>query len=80
MNLADLQEEAHAIAKDHGWWDEEHSFGDLIVLVQSEALEAYRERGLEGGEEYALYWLMMSLWSTTEPVPIGTERRRCESH
>ena len=21
MNLADLQREAHAIAKDHGWWD-----------------------------------------------------------
>ena len=22
MILADLQREAHAIAKDHGWWDE----------------------------------------------------------
>ena len=49
MILSDLQREAHAIAKDHGWWDEERTFGDLIALVHSElseALEAYRDEVL----------------------------------
>ena len=40
MNLRELQKKAHAIAKDHGWWDEERTFGDCIALVYSELSEA----------------------------------------
>ena len=48
MNLTELQREAHAIAKDHGWWDEERTFGDCSAEIHSElsaALGAYRELG-----------------------------------
>ena len=54
MDLAELQKEAHAIAKEHGWRDEEYAFGDLIALVHSElseALEAYRERELASSSD-----------------------------
>ena len=32
MNLADLQREAHTIAKDHGWWDEERMMARFLEL------------------------------------------------
>ena len=44
--LNQIRDEIHKNAVDHGWWDEERSFGEIIALCHaelSEALEEYRD-------------------------------------
>ncbi len=46
LNLNQLAQEAHQLAKDKGWYDTERSFPELIALCHSElseALEEYRK-------------------------------------
>jgi NTP pyrophosphatase (non-canonical NTP hydrolase) len=46
MNLNEWAKKIHKNAVDHGWWDEDRSFGETVALCHSElseALEAYRD-------------------------------------
>lgn len=46
ISINEVASEVHENAKDHGWWDEERRFGELIALCHcelSEALEEYRK-------------------------------------
>ena len=72
MNLRELQTEAHAIAMDTGWYDrdDEVTFGDRIASIHSElseALEAYRERGLDA-------WVEPRVVEKDPPPPLWDRR------
>lgn len=43
MNLTEFAKEVHENAKNHGWWDEDKSFGDVIALCHTELSEAFEE-------------------------------------
>ena len=76
MDLEALQREAHAIAKAHGWWDEERTFGDLIALVHSElseALEAYRETKWHLSDADVQIWTAEALRLGKKPVGEASE-------
>lgn len=41
--LNKLRDEIHQNAVEHGWWEEERTFGDIIALCHSELSEALEE-------------------------------------
>ena len=69
MDLRTLQKEIHENAKEHGWWDKERTFGDVLALCHSElseALESFRN-----GEPF--------LWTgeNGKPEGVAVERADC---
>lgn len=43
LSINDLQERIYKTAKEHGWWDEPRTFGDILALCHSELSEALEE-------------------------------------
>lgn len=46
MSVAQLQEQIHRTAVEHGWWDQSRPIGEALMLIVTElaeAMEAYRD-------------------------------------
>lgn len=43
MSLEELTREIHQNAVEHGWWEEDRSFGEIVALCHSELSEALEE-------------------------------------
>lgn len=43
MNYNELAKEIHENAVNHGWWEEERSYGEIVALISSELSEALEE-------------------------------------
>lgn len=79
MNLTEFSCEVHQNAVEHGWWDEKHTFGEVIALCHSElseALEEYRAgRPMEYLEPVVAYQNHLEFFN--KPGGIAVEMADC---
>jgi NTP pyrophosphatase (non-canonical NTP hydrolase) len=76
-SLQEMADEVHVVNVDHGWFEDDRTFGDGIALLHSEVsemLEAFRDYGLEdptiGG---ILHWRETSRIDPPKPRGVGSE-------
>lgn len=85
LDLNELAREVHENAVNHGFWDPEPSFGEIIALCHSElseALEAYRNGEpmayVYGEDEIPRLYTDMADWDELdEPEGIAVEMADC---
>jgi hypothetical protein len=52
-DIDDLAVKIHATAREHGFWDKERNFGEMLMLVASELAEALEE---DRNGKPSIYW------------------------